>query len=346
MKLLLRADASVRIGTGHIMRCLALAQAWQDAGGVCVFAAAQLPAALRDRLLSEGFRVEGGQVEPGSHDDATWTAEVAVWAGARWVVLDGYVFDAGFQQRLKEGGRSVLVIDDYGHAGRYVADLVVNQNQYARDNLYTAREPSTELLLGTRFALLRREFRKWRGWERPLPDVAHKVLVTLGGSDPDNVTLTVVRALREGPPAGFEAAVVVGGANPHWADLRSEVAGTGDRVQLLTNVIDMPGLMAWADLGVAASGSTSWELAFFGLPTCCVILADNQAPVAEGLHAEGAMVNLGRGAALTSAAVAEALLALAHDPAKRRAMGRRLRALVDGEGCRRVVDAILASGAW
>src|ERR1051326_8299174 len=192
--LLVRADAGERMGTGHVMRCLALAQAWHDSGGNTTFLAAGHLTTLSARLNQAG-KVERLDAEAGSDADALETCSRARRLGKSWIVLDGYHFSGGFQRRIKEDGLRLLALDDYGHAEHYWADLVLNQNLYARAETYRNREPHTELLLGTEFALLRHEFSKWRGWRRVVPECASKILVTLGGSDPDNVTLRVIQAL-------------------------------------------------------------------------------------------------------------------------------------------------------
>jgi len=278
--LLLRADASETIGTGHVMRCLALAQAWQDTGGRVVFLMATEAPAVEARLQSEGMEVIHLPVQPGSRDDAIQTADLARRVGADWVVVDGYHFGADYQRTIRGLGLHLLFIDDHGHADHYSADLVLNQNIHAHEGIYKNREPYTRLLLGTRYVLLRREFLKWRGWKREIPEVARKVLVTMGGSDPDNVTLKVIQALQQVDVDGLETIVVVGGGNPHYEELQSSVQESRFPVLLESNVTNMPELMAWADVAVSAGGSTSWELAFMGVPALVLILANNQRSIA------------------------------------------------------------------
>ena len=133
---------------------------------------------------------------PGSLEDANCTGRLSHETGARWVVVDGYQFSPKYLRRLKELGCAVLSIDDCGYAGPYCADVVLNQNAYADKSFYPESEASTRLLLGLRYLLLRREFRERAGHrERATAPRAAKLLVTLGGSDPDNAARTVLEFL-------------------------------------------------------------------------------------------------------------------------------------------------------
>jgi UDP-2,4-diacetamido-2,4,6-trideoxy-beta-L-altropyranose hydrolase len=334
MTILIRADASTSIGTGHVMRCLALAQAWQEANGQATFAMASEAPALEARLAAKGVDVVHLSAQPGSADDARQAAALARAKGATWIVVDGYHFGAEYQRALKDCDLHLLFVDDYGHASHYYADLVLNQNIYADESLYASREPGTRLLLGTRYAMLRREFWPWRGWRREIPQVAHKVLVTMGGSDPDNATLKAIQALQA---PGLEAKIVVGPANPNLETLRRAVRDSGDRAQLLTTVDDMPGLMAWADLAVAAGGSTCWELAFMGVPSVVLVLAENQQAIAEELDRIGVALNLGWHGQVAPEHILRAVARLSASAGMRAKMARRGQELVDGEGADRVV---------
>lgn len=337
---LVRADGAPEIGTGHLMRSLALTQALRAAGGEAVLATTLDPGGLEGRLRAEGLPVRRLDAETGSDPDARATATLARELGAGWVVVDGYQFSGRYQRLLKEAGMRVLAVDDYGHAEHYWADAVLNQNLHAREALYRDREPGVRLLLGPRYALLRREYEKWRGWRRPHPPVARKVLVTFGGSDPEDVTSKAAAALARLPGGGLEASVVVGASYPHLEALKAALSET-PCIRLLRDVRDMAEPMAWADVAVSAGGSTSWELAFMGLPALTVILAENQVDLAQGLAAHGIARNLGWHSAVTEAILADALMELARDQDVRRAMGARGRELVDGDGGRRVVRALL-----
>lgn len=335
--LLIRADATVQIGTGHIMRMLALAQAWQAAGGTVTLAAhAMLPDTLAARLRAEGAKLYLLDVKVGSRDDATRTVELAQSLGASVVAVDGYHFNAAYQKALKDAELRLLFVDDNGHAQHYYADYVLNQNIHADARLYTNREPDTQLLLGTRYALLRREFWDWRDWVRETPIVVHKLLVTMGGTDPDNVTGKVLAALNAIDTDGLEVTAIIGGSNPHVASLESIAAQSLHKVYIEHNVSSMPRLLAWADMAVSAGGSTTWELAFMGVPAVLVAVADNQVGITQRMNKCGAALSLGWHDDLAEDTVAATVYDLAQDAQRRRVLSEQIRALVDGDGGARV----------
>jgi UDP-2,4-diacetamido-2,4,6-trideoxy-beta-L-altropyranose hydrolase len=346
MNLLFRTDASLTIGTGHVMRCLALAQAWQDAGGHALFAMTQATATAQERLRCEGVEAVRIQGTPGAPEDSDQTARLAANGNADWVVVDGYQFGAEYQLALKEAGHKILFIDDNGHAEHYSADLVLNQNAYASEDLYRNRESGTGLLLGLPYAMLRREFRTWRG-ERP-DDLGPggkvlvpKVLVTLGGSDTGNLTLRVIEALEHVQPATFEATIVAGGSSAYAGELEAAAAKAG--VRLLRNVNSMPELMAWADIAVSGAGTTVLELAFMGVPAILLVTAENQRSNAQAWERLGLAQNLGDSAHLSAEQLAGAVSALILDRERRITMARSAHTLVDGLGADRVA-AKLAAG--
>ena len=152
--LIIRSDASPEIGTGHIMRCIALAEAWQDTGGEVVFILAYDTPALEARLKKEGFRILHISQKSGTIGDADETALIAHEHGADWIVVDGYHFGAEYQKTIKDAGLSLLFIDDYGHADHYYADIVLNQNIYADMSFYPKFESYNRFLLGTKYALI------------------------------------------------------------------------------------------------------------------------------------------------------------------------------------------------
>jgi len=322
------------------MRCLALAQAWQHRGGKAVFATSTITPALEFRLRSEGFKTYHLRSKHGNIEDARETLQLAQKLGASWIVLDGYQFGSKFQKILKEHGPYLLFIDDNGHADHYYANIVLNQNLHANQELYRSREQYTNLLLGTRYALLRQEFWPWTKFPRIIPKVARKVLVTLGGSDPDNVTLKVINALNKVYLDKLEVITVIGGGNLHHDELVTAIAASRIPIYLKSNAINMPELMAWADMAVTAGGTTSWELAFMRLPSIILVIADNQCQIAQHLDASKTAINLGWYEKVSPEDIAQKLLHLQTSHKMRAEMAKKCQKLVDGKGGDRVVDIL------
>lgn len=337
MKIIIRTDASIAIGTGHVMRCLALAQAWQDAEEQAIFVMKMVVPTLENKLQSEAMQIVYLPVELSRSEDAEETVKIARQYDAKWVVVDGYQFDAEYQRAIKDAGLYLLFIDDYGHSDHYYADVVLNQNISADEGMYAKREENTQLFLGTRYTLLRREFLQWRGWVRSHSSFAKKILVTLGGSDPDNVTLKVIQGLQLLQIEKLEVVVVVGGSNPHYEQLQAACENAGISICLKRNVMNMPELMAWADIAIAAAGSTTWELAFMGVPSILIVLADNQEAIAQTLNAMNIVVNLGWHTHFTFVDIAKTLSQLLPDLTARKAMSVSSQQLIDGEGSTRVL---------
>jgi UDP-2,4-diacetamido-2,4,6-trideoxy-beta-L-altropyranose hydrolase len=343
--LLIRADASVAIGTGHVMRCLALAQSWQDRGGKAVFAMAESPPSVCRRLLSEGMEVVPLEIQPGGREDARWLAELARQRAANWVVVDGYHFDADYQKELKIAGLRILFIDDNAHADHYAADIVLNQNLHAQnlhadENLYASRAPYTRLLLGSRYVLLRREFQSWRNWQRSIPASGRKILVSMGGSDPGNMTAILLPALRAISMEGLEVTVIAGGSNPHVESLERTIQASGAGFRLLKDVTDMPALMAWADVMLAAAGSICWEICAMALPALLLVTASNQTLAAHRLAAFGAVRLLDPGTETIEVACASSLQNIMESQDIRNNLSSNARELVDMDGSARVVSAL------
>ena len=335
MKLIIRVDAGTTIGTGHLMRCLALAEAWKKHGGQAVFITVCESDILLKRLRKEDFKViRLEKPYPDPHDWKITSQELKLNPSA-WIVLDGYHFDDSYQLRIKEMGHRLMVIDDMAHFEHYYADIILNQNINAEKLEYKC-EPSTKLLLGTSHVLLRQEFWPWKDWQRQIPKVAKNILVTLGGSDPDNVTLKVIHALEKVEVGKLEVTVIVGDSYPYYDLLKTTAIESRLSIRLKQNTRHIPELMAWADLAVSAGGSTCWELAYMGVPTNTIILAENQVSVAEGLSKVGAAYNFGWYNLLNETHIAKVLTEHMFSYDIRFSFINCGKSLIDGNGIKRV----------
>lgn len=266
------------------MRCLALAQAWQDAGGVATLACAELPASLAERLAREKIEVRHLDVAVASAADATLTARLADSLSAAWIVVDGYRFSPAFLEHVRASRRPVLSVDDMAHLDRYPVDLVLNQNLSARRELYRGKLlPESGLLLGPRHSLLRREFRRVRLAREPLVARPRRVLVTLGGSDAENHTAAILERLAKRAPS-MAVTVLAGAANPHVDALRALAGRMPFPCDVRVNVENVAELMAHADAAITAGGSTVWELAALQLPALIGAISEDQRTIGPALR--------------------------------------------------------------
>lgn len=334
--LVICAECGVQVGTGHVMRCLALAQAWKRSGGAVTFLVPGGLTGIEARIRAEGIRLETLPKDCGSSAQAF--IQAALSTGARIAVLDGYGFGASEQSRLSDAGVRVLMVDDYGHASSYPACWILNQNAYALPEMYAGT--NARLLLGSNLALLRDEFLPWIGWRRPIPDRYRKLLITIGGSDPDNASEKILQSF------GFmekdlEIVLVVGGGNPHLRDVQVASERCPVPVRVVQSVQDMPALMAWADVAISGAGGTSYELCYMGLPSLLLIIAENQRRTAERLDQLGVAVNAGTSREFHPESFASLLMALLESPQRREAMSQGARELVDGLGSERVRAALV-----
>jgi len=339
-RLLIRADASVSMGSGHVMRCLAIAQAWQDAGGEVTFVCAEVIATLADRLAGEGCELISIEAPAGSLSDANSVIEIATITSATALVFDGYRFGQEYDQRIALLRVPTLAIDDYGNVPHYLASFVLNQNLAASPSLYEHCSARTELLLGTKYALLRREFLRQNNWKtREYGNT--QVLVTLGGSDADNITEKVLRAII--PTANsrnLKIRVVLGGLNPHVKAI-AKFAKNHTFVDVHVNVSDMSEHYHWADLAITAGGRSNWEMCYFGLPRILIVTADNQRGIAEQLADYEIAQNLGSAKDFIANELVQTVCNQLSDHTWMDHARKIAASLVDGQGARRVVTKLI-----
>jgi UDP-2,4-diacetamido-2,4,6-trideoxy-beta-L-altropyranose hydrolase len=329
--LLIRADADELIGAGHVMRCLALAQAWRDADrGPVWLASRTLPVGLRDRYQREGVRV--CMIEAG----LSAFSQVLGDAHPRWVVLDGYAFGREEQQAVRRARSGLLVVDDDGAMGAYAAHVVVDPNVFAEARAYAGRGATERLLLGPSYALIRKEIRNSKV-SKPIEKNAKKLLVTFGGADRERLSSTAIRALEN---VNVQVTLALGPANTHVEEVNS-VAAAGANVRVVRDPDNMRELMDGIDLALVAAGGICLELAHAGVPQVVVSTSDNQKRVAKGLVDRGVARSLGDAASVQAGDIRDSVVSLLRDPEARSEMRARGMALVDGRGVERILSAMV-----
>jgi UDP-2,4-diacetamido-2,4,6-trideoxy-beta-L-altropyranose hydrolase len=329
-----RADASTEIGGGHVMRCLALANALQSTGWDCAFATdaksrATIPALAATHALTLA----------GSADDEP-AALARHWpGGCDLLVVDHYRRDAAFERACRPWARRIMAIDDLADR-QHDCDLLLDQSPGRMPVDYAALTPDhCTQLLGPAYALLRPEFARLRKAaldRRRLGGPVRRILVALGATDPHDVTSRVLRGVAA---CGVDAAIdiVLGADAPHIAAVRKLIATLPQPVTLHLATPGMALLMAEADLGIGAAGTTSWERCCLGLPSLVVTTAANQNSIATGLAQAGAARVLGDHRALSEVKITGVVASLTGDEAARRKMTDNAARLCDGLGGDRVL---------
>ncbi len=326
------------------MRCLSIADLWCRQGGSVAFLSCRADPKLRRKYQAVGCHfIEVRERHPAG-DDLYDTVEAIAQTlrengQVPWVALDGYHFDAAYHSALRAAGCRLMVIDDGGQLPYYDADIIVNHGAHAPELDYRCA-PQSLLLLGTRFALLRREFQHQAENQKPLARSIKKILVTMGGSDPANVGAKVMQALTQLNLEDFTARIIVGPVNPHGKRLRAIASASPWPMILEAGPRRMAPLMRWADLAITAAGGTCWELAAMGVPMMTLTVADNQRPIARALEANGASVDLGWHEEVSAERIVATIAELTDDLARRARMSENGRGLVDGQGVERVVKAM------
>lgn len=318
MKVEFRADASATIGTGHVMRCLALAEALRERQAECRFLSSGMLDAL---IVSKGFAVD------------------AEFRSADWLVVDHYALDARWESEMRAVAPRIAVIDDLADR-RHDCDLLIDQNYFPQaESRYAALVPEDcRTLLGPRYALLRPEFAAARLAMAPRKGRARRLLVSLGGSDPGNMTKTAISAIRALGRRDLSVDVVIGEFSPHREEIERMCAAAED-FRIHVQAPHMAQLMAAADLALGAGGISAWERCCLGLPTIQLVLAPNQDAPTRALAEAGAITRLGVPAGEDE--ICAALAAALASPERLALQSRLAAQLVDGEGAKRAAAAIL-----
>lgn len=353
-----RADASLMIGAGHVMRCLTLADALAERGYKCHFICRDLPGNLLEQIRrrghgfaalprgtwpeSENTTVHGHWLQADWREDADQTRVELQRLAPQWLIVDHYALDAEWETSVRQRGLRIGVIDDLADR-QHVGDWLLDQNlgRLAKD--YVGKVPvSCQCLIGPEYALLRPDFAQWRPYSlrrRAQTPVRERILVSLGGVDQNNVTGKILAALAKTKGLEDTAVTVVLGEQSPWASgVKKQVEDLSLSIELKVGVDNMAELLAKSDLCIGASGSSAWERCCLGVPSWLVVLAENQWGAAKALEASGAAIILrpteeGK----FSSAISEQPFAKGSRKEAFRVMTEASQAVTDGKGVDRVM---------
>lgn len=350
------------IGSGHVMRCLSLAEELRDAGSMVSFVSRAHPGNLNELIREKGFRChelpKAPVIETTEQRVQVSRSEYASWLGVSqerdametieaigeerlgWLIVDHYGLDDEWETLLRPHAAKIMVIDDLADR-RHDCDLLLDQNLFINgekryDDLVP---PSCTKLLGPKYALLRREFREARKNLRERTGEVKRVLVFFGGSDPDNITGLAIEALSAPELHHLHVDVVMGAQNPNREAVEKLVQDR-PRTTLHVQTSNMAELMCEADLSIGAGGSATWERLYLGLPSIVIPIAKNQIPSTKDLWDLGVIMSLGEDSKISNKRLKEAVILLLAKPNALLEMSQIGMKMVSGDGVKDLTELI------
>jgi UDP-2,4-diacetamido-2,4,6-trideoxy-beta-L-altropyranose hydrolase len=345
MNIVFRVDSSFDIGTGHIMRCLTLAEQLKKRHASVSFISRALPGNIISIIKEKGYLVFELSIESDFNntsfydyykknwlEDATETLEY-IRNNINTIdllVLDHYGLDYKWESVLYPDVNKLMVIDDLANR-EHKCDILLDQNFYLgfKDRYYSLVPEKCKLLLGPQYVLLREEFITLADSIKKRNGQINRILVFFGGTDPTNETEKALRALTNFGEK-FQVDVIVGATNPNKNNIQA-FCEKHNNYHYFTQVSNISEFMNQADLAIGAGGTTTWERCFFGLPSITIIVADNQKEATESVSSVGATVNLGMSSQVLESDVVEVINSLLQDPEKMRRLSVKSRDLVNAQ---------------
>lgn len=355
MQIAIRVDASVSIGTGHVVRCATLAKALIQQGANPFFICRRLPGNLIDWLGAHGFVVHVLPAVDNAAEswnsipeqiDADQTADFLMQIGQKpdWLVVDHYGLGALWETALRTATHQIMVIDDLANR-KHDADLLLDQNFFwEAGHRYEGLLPlECRQLLGPRYALLRDDFSSLRKLGRPDRKRICKIVVSFGGADAANETAKALDALDLIDAGDIEVDVIIGASNLHRDEIASRCAA--DRRMRFHCQTDQIANIFWnADLSIGAGGTTTWERCALGLPSIVISIAENQEKISEDMAKAGALLYVGRSQDVTVKTLGHVIDTAMRCPELLYSLSEHSRRIVDGKGTRRVALRLLGAG--
>lgn len=321
-----RCDASPKIGSGHVMRCLTLAAELTKRGDVVSFLCTEETLQTVSALQNSPYKI--------IHDDTINHTD--------WLIIDHYNLDAKYEKEARSWAKNIFVIDDLANR-QHDCDFLLDQTYRRKDDDYSALVPNDSvLLIGTDYALLREEF-SVESTTRVFN--SNRILVSYGGVNPKSCTQKTLSMLADYNKKPLIIDVVVG-SNAHGLDeIKSMVKNINEKgfhaAHLHMDTTEISKLMISADLCLGAGGTTSWERCCLGLPTLALELADNQEPTLRALDDAGAIINLGKIENLTHEKFLDQFSHLVSAPNKLQKLSQNSMKICDGRGAERVAASII-----
>jgi len=343
MNSIFRTNASINIGTGHVMRCLTLADELRQKCTDISFICREEPGNLISYIENRGYKVHRLPGEIDIEMDRRLTKEFLSKYETKpdWLIMDHYDIDISWEYPVRKYAKKFMVIDDLANR-EHDCDLLLDQNYSRNKNRYNRLVPENCIqLLGPKYAILHPQFQKANENLRKRDGGVNRILVFMGGADSKNTTSKTLRAIHMLGRSDIAIDVVIGNLNPYHDEIKTQTSHMPN-TNCYLNVENMAEMMAAADLCIGGCGTATWERCYLRLPSIVLVLAENQREIAENLDDEGAIINLGWCQNIKESSITECISELINNPGKIQSMTDKSRNLVDGEGVNRVCDTMIS----
>ena len=341
MNIIFRVDSSIKIGAGHLMRCLTLADEFKKINHKVTFICRSLDGNLISLIkypiltLPKDCNFHSNDFYQNwlgstQEEDAKKTLEV-IPNETDLLIVDSYALDENWHKKLKPYTKKIMVIDDL--ADRILdCDILLNQNLGVKKIDYKNKIPKNcHLILGSQYALLRPEFLDLRSQaleKRIHTKVIKNILISVGGGDDANhLTYNILKNIDN----SFNTKVVCDISSPH--NQRIEKYAENKNITVIFRSNNMAKLMLNADLAIGAGGSSSWERCCLGLPTLLFVTADNQIKISKNLEKLNAVKIVGN--------LKQDLEFILNNFSFWRKMSYQAKNICDGLGAKKVVNLCL-----
>lgn len=358
-KVLFRTDASFKIGSGHVMRCLTLAKELVKQGSEVHFVCRNFPGNLAKTIENDNISVtlfNTAKKSQNSHFE-----NMSIWSETDqkididevgpiletfqpdWIVVDHYSLDHHWHKKARIYTNNIFVIDDLANRV-HDCDILLDQTYGIEPYRYDGLIPTQcHVFSGAKFALLREEFMQLRNKsiiDRQNRNEVKNLLISFGGGDQQNISLMTLEAIEMlAPDFKFKVHLVIGSLNPNKEELCEFIKTSQHECELYINTNAMSDLMAQADLSIGAGGTTTWERCCLGLPTIAIRIADNQQDTISNLHNAGALIDAGKSTHLSVITLSQTIRSLTEDKSRLLKMQNAAIDICDGRGVKEIATS-------
>jgi UDP-2,4-diacetamido-2,4,6-trideoxy-beta-L-altropyranose hydrolase len=361
-KIFFRVDASYEIGTGHVMRCLTLANLFTKIGIDTMFICRDLPGNLNHLIVDRGYKLCILPYPTTIQQSKQFHNPYEAWLEVDWkidllqtvnmiksdpssscLIIDHYSIDSKWENLFHRlTGKKIIVIDDLANRSHF-CQIILDQNISNRNDRYDDLVPkSCVKFLGLPYVILREDFLNEKINLRKRNGMISRILVFFGGSDPTNETFKTIQVLKNPMYSEIHIDIVVGDSNKNKEMIKS-LCNEVPNFYYHCQINNMAELMVLADLSIGAGGTTTWERCYLGLPTLTIVTADNQIEIINLVNDKGAICNLGESSKVTQEKIEQKLNLFIKHPLKVKMISQRALDLMDENKLNRFIERVVDS---